>query len=237
MKRLTILLLCCTFGMYINAQEKTLEPRLLLPVPDIDLVQCEKLVIAANDDYDNYKAMSQKEKDIIAIAEWDEVLMHFYSPACSWYCGGLVGPISASSSLSEKYKAENIHDFCITTAWVEGKPGNGEGEYIMYSFPAICPRITAVSIHNGYIKDKRTWKNNGRVKKLLMYYNDEPYTILNLQDTRDCQTFDVGVLGFHDFKEDTPDWTIKFEILEVYPGDKYQDTAITEIYFDGIDVH
>ena len=51
MKRLTILLLCCTFGMYINAQEKTLEPRVLLPVPDIDLVQCEKLVIAANDDY------------------------------------------------------------------------------------------------------------------------------------------------------------------------------------------
>jgi hypothetical protein len=107
----------------------------------------------------------------------------------------------------------------------------------MYSFPAICPRITAVSIHNGYIKDKRTWKNNGRVKKLLMYYNDEPYAILNLQDTRDCQTFDVGVLGFHDFKEDAPDWTIKFEILEVYPGNKYQDTAITEIYFDGIDVH
>ena len=31
--------------MYINAQEKTLEPRLLLPVPDIDLVQCEKLVL------------------------------------------------------------------------------------------------------------------------------------------------------------------------------------------------
>jgi hypothetical protein len=25
--------------------------------------------------------------------------------------------------------------------------------------------------------------------------------------------------------------------LEVYKGDKYDDTAITEIYFDGIDVH
>ena len=70
-----------------------------------------------------------------------------------------------------------------------------------------------------------------------MYYNDEPYAILNLQDTRDCQTFDVGILGFHDFKENAPDWTIKFKILEVYPGYKYQDTAITEIYFDGIDVH
>jgi len=34
-----------------------------------------------------------------------------------------------------------------------------------------------------------------------------------------------------------PPLKIKFEILEVYEGDKYKDTAITEIYFDGIDVH
>jgi hypothetical protein len=26
---------------------------------------------------------------------------------------------------------------------------------------------------------------------------------------------------------------LKFEILEVYQGDKYEDTAITEIYFEG----
>lgn len=30
---------------------------------------------------------------------------------------------------------------------------------------------------------------------------------------------------------------MKFEIMEVYKGDKNEDTAITEIYFDGIDVH
>jgi len=30
---------------------------------------------------------------------------------------------------------------------------------------------------------------------------------------------------------------MKFEILEVFKGDKYDDTAISEIYFDGIDVH
>ena len=39
---------------------------------------------------------------------------------------------------------------------------------------------------------------------------------------------------------------MKFEIVDVYKGDKYDDTAITEIYddtaiteiyFDGIDVH
>lgn len=33
------------------------------------------------------------------------------------------------------------------------------------------------------------------------------------------------------------DWTLKFEILEVYEGSKYSDTVISEIYFNGIDVH
>ncbi len=69
-----------------------------------------------------------------------------------------------------------------------------------------------------------------------MYYNNQPYAILNLKDTRDCQDFEVGVLG-NEIKEDTPAWTIKFEILEVYPGKKSSHAAITEIYFDGIDVH
>ena len=34
-----------------------------------------------------------------------------------------------------------------------------------------------------------------------------------------------------------PTWALKFEILEVYPGNVYDDTALSQIYFDGIDVH
>ena len=34
-----------------------------------------------------------------------------------------------------------------------------------------------------------------------------------------------------------PDWKLRFEILEVYPGSKFEDIAISELYFDGIDVH
>ena len=30
---------------------------------------------------------------------------------------------------------------------------------------------------------------------------------------------------------------MKFEIVEVYKGEKYDDTALSEIYFDGMDVH
>ena len=56
-----------------------------------------------------------------------------------------------------------------------------------------------------------------------------------LEDSRSLQSFDVGILGYNDSSK--PDWTLKFEVLEVYPGTKYGDTVIAELYFDGIDVH
>ena len=230
---LSFLLCICTLSAY--AQIKSLEP-VLITLPEIDFVEWERLVKLANEDYANYENMDQDKQRLVSLAEYDPTLMHFYGVACSWYCGGQIDTIQASGSLSEKFMAENIHDFSITTAWIEGTPGDGKGEFLRYTFPGECPRITDVLILNGYTKDKTTWENYGRVKKLLMYYNDKPYAILNLRDTRDCQKFSVGILGYED-KETAPAWSIKFEILEVYPGEKYQDAAITEIYFDGIDVH
>jgi hypothetical protein len=68
-----------------------------------------------------------------------------------------------------------------------------------------------------------------------MYYNGKPLATLSLQDSRTLQTFNMGTLGYHDSTK--PDWTLKFEILEVYPGTRYDDTAFAELYFDGINVH
>jgi hypothetical protein len=75
-----------------------------------------------------------------------------------------------------------------------------------------------------------------------MYLDNKPYAILNLKDVKNEQLFSVDLIGYsdrHDYNAllIKPWYTIKFEIMEVYPGSKYQDTAITEIYFDGIDVH
>lgn len=167
-------------------------------------------------------------------------------PGCSWYCGGGLDTNSASSTLKDfqgiSYSAKNIHDLSYKTTWIEGVPGYGIGESVTYYFPPENPRITSIIIVNGYVKSKASWQDNSRVKKLKMYLNNKPYAILNLADSRQEQTFNFKPLGYGDRRNweklaAKPKWTIKFEILEVYKGDKYDDTAITEIYFDGIDVH
>lgn len=226
-------LLFCLGTINLYAQVPELEPTSVVDTPYTDLQVCDRVAMKASTDYE---ALSDVEIALLSFVQGDPVLSHFYSYGCSWYCGGQIDSVTASSALADRYAAEKAHDFSIVTAWVEGVEGNGEGEYIKYAFPGTCPRITTVLIHNGYVKNWDVWRDNGRVKKLLMYYNDEPYAILNLQDTMGLQSFDVGVLGYED-KDSAPAWSIKFEILEVYPGKKYEDTAITEIYFDGIDVH
>lgn len=155
------------------------------------------------------------------------------------YCNTDFISVKASSCLlpSDKYsyQAEQAFDADHDTAWVEGVEGQGIGEYLEYEFAGGCPRITTVKIMNGYVKNDTAWRENSRVKKLKMYYQGNPFAILDLQDSRSLQCFDVGELGPHD--ENAPNWTLRFEILEVYEGDKYDDTVISELFFDGIDVH
>ena len=58
-----------------------------------------------------------------------------------------------------------------------------------------------------------------------------------MEDTRCIQFFEIGTVGYGPHTTDKDPWTLKFEILDVYPGEKYDDTVISELYFDGIDVH
>ena len=157
---------------------------------------------------------------------------------CSWYCGGGNYKVTASSQLPSQqtynYEANSANDLSYETAWVEGKKDSGIGEYLEYSFRNRSPRITSIIISNGYMKSEEAWKNNNRVKSLKVYINGKAHGILQLSDTRTDQEFKLGTFGNN---KDGSDLVLRFEILDIYKGDKYNDTAITEIYFDGIDVH
>ena len=209
----------------VQAQEKVIQPSSVIAMPKITKAEWNKLYEMEGDD--------EVENKYGDLSIYDDL----YSEKCSWYCGGEVKSVTASSCLkpikSFNYKGENAHDFDHESVWATD--GKGIGESLTYTFEGKCPRITTVKILNGHVKSGTAWSVNSRVKKLRMYYNGKPYAILALQDSRTLQCFDVGTLGFHDAAK--PDWTLKFEILEVYPGSKHDDTVIAELYFDGIDVH
>lgn len=190
--------------------------------------------------------LSKEEEQLLEkYEEFYENIWDIVGGGDSWYNAGGPKKVAASSHLksqgSNTYDPQNAHDLSYKNAWVEGVPGYGIGEYLTYTFSAASPRITDIIVVNGYVKSESAYRNNSRVKKLKVYLNDKPYAILNLEDKIAKQGFKVEPIGYDDrdnldLLSNQSDFTLKFEILEVYKGAKYADVAITEIYFDGLDV-
>ena len=158
-------------------------------------------------------------------------------PGCSWYCGANYR-VECSSSLSPNrgysYECTNLSNFSLRDAWIEGDPEYGIGQKILFTFPPEHPRITGLWIANGYVKDEKTYYSNSRASKLLMRKNGEVYATIKILDRHAMQKVEFDDIVFMSKTDYT---TIEFEILEVYEGRKYKDTAITQLFFDGIDVH
>ena len=227
-KAILSIILAAATTFTATAQEKIIEPKSITLMPKVTKAEWQTF-------YELYD-QGLATKDIDKYGDLT-VYEDLYTEWCSWYCGGEVKSVTATSCLkpikSFNYEGDNAHDFDHESVWATN--GKGIGESLTYTFEGKCPRITTVKILNGHVKSGTAWSANSRVKKLRMYYNGKPYAILALQDSRTLQCFDVGTLGFHDAAK--PNWTLKFEILEVYPGSKHDDTVIAELYFDGIDVH
>lgn len=175
-------------------------------------------------------------------AEWGELLetpCDVIDGGCSWYCGGGPDSVWASSTLipsgTKTYDAFHARDLDYCSAWSEGAIGNGVGQWLAYRFVPESPRLHTILISNGLVRNEKTWKNNNRVKRLLVSENGCAVAELLLEDSRDDQAFKLPRLFGR--RSDSRPMILTFTILEVYPGDHYDDTVITEIWFDGTDVH
>ena len=185
---------------------------------------------------EDYESLNNEEKEMIDKLEMIEG-PYTQGVGCSWYCGGGPYEITASSILPSNdslYVSDNIHDFNLLTAWVPDTKQEVIGAKINFHFKPFSPRVTQIKIYNGYIKKHDLWKKNARVKKLKLYVNNKPIAILELQDTTAEQSFKFEPLNS---KVENRESIITFEIIEVYKGSKYDDVAISEINFDGLDVH
>ncbi len=128
-----------------------------------------------------------------------------------------------ASQGSNSYGPGNTQDGNPRTAWVEGVSGQGVGENFSIIFDAPT-HLSVLSIRNGYAKSERVYSRNSRVRSMRITGSNGKQANFTLRDTSDWQQIgtiaDLGPIA----------WA-NFEILDVYAGTHYQDTAITEIAF------
>jgi len=177
------------------------------------------------------RVVARETKDLLA--EWGD--------GCSLYCA--VGPsVRASSRLSEKghsYPAAQAQDFDLDTAWVEGKPGHGVGEYLEYTYDLTREpvqanlAVTQMHVFNGYRKSRHLWEANSRVRRFRLLVDGRPRAYVDLADTPTMQNVDLKPIPLPRKGK----VSLRFEIVSVYPGAQYQDTAITDLTFDGTGHH
>lgn len=148
--------------------------------------------------------------------------------------------ISESSYFSESYgghnyvyKAENLRNMVSVNhfaafwprhpiPWVEGVDGPGIGEYLDIEFDQKRKNMVLL---NGYVDFERThlFKANSRVKQALITSLDENIDFEIIIDF-------VDEVCFQTVKFPDEVRHIRFEILDVYPGSKYNDTAVSGIF-------
>jgi len=147
--------------------------------------------------------------------------------------------VSASSTCQstsvdgQTYDATNLIDGNYQTAWLEGVNGTGEGESITFNFGR-REIIDRIEIYNGFMNTMYRYAINGKVKKLLIEYDNGIRDIVEvgIMDVPEVkEPFSDGeyhptVIRFS-YPEETS--SIKITILEAVPGSKYDDTAISEI--------
>lgn len=153
----------------------------------------------------------------------------------------------ASSTLnnSSSYKSAHLCDGKAETAWVEGVKGSGIGEWVKISIDAYSSlaeftstpfSLSEIAVLPGYAKTDKTWKENNRVKKLLVVAHSpvparpgKEWTVyrLSLRDEAKMQVFEIPSsemnVNLRGMKKD-----IWIKIEEVYQGTKYDDTCISE---------
>ncbi|MCT4543659.1 MAG: hypothetical protein N4A63_08970 [Vallitalea sp.] len=221
---------------------KILKPLILYNFPDISKKALEdwKVYQRISETKKDYNDLTQEDKDLISQFEpygapWNTVPPSEFTGDCMFYAGAYedaLYKIIATSNLEKQgeieYSAIQAHDFRVDTAWVEGVDGYGIGEYISYYFKSNASHISTIAIYNGYAKNEYLYNNNGRVKKLCLYVNGRKYAILELEDTWKKQVFNVEPLKS---TIEGIDLILTFEILEVYQGNKCEDTCIADINF------
>jgi hypothetical protein len=117
------------------------------------------------------------------------------------------------------YDAANLFNASTGTAWVEGRQGNGVGEWVTVEFDSFRV-VKSINVQNGYQKNSDIFQKNNRVRQLRAVFSQGETQTLILSDR-----FGAELLYLKPVKA----YWVKFIIDDVWTGNKYSDTAITKL--------
>lgn len=115
---------------------------------------------------------------------------------------------------------ENAIDGDVTTGWAEGVSGQGIGETITIYFDGMY-LVSGIEIYAGYQKSDDLYNKNSRPKEMYVEFSDGSGESCTLNDVNNVQNIQ--------FVNPVITESITLRIDSVYPGNKYEDTVITEI--------
>ena len=152
--------------------------------------------------------------------------------------------VTASSELPAgancQYTAENLIDGNPDTAWVEGLPGSGIGEYVDFATnpfmgnAAGAYKVKGIGIINGYAASKNLFIKNNRVKEIridcenYLYSDDNTFGFVEMESFTFTLS-DKMEMQYLTFPHPVFMSSMKITILDIYPGTHWDDTCIAEV--------
>ncbi len=161
--------------------------------------------------------------------------------------------VKASSTLPNmgnvNYKPENVLDGKGETAWCKGTPGSGEGQWLQFNLKSKKPgqycHLEGIAIAPGYAKNQKTYRENGRVRKVRVtdcdgkrpydftipiaeHYDMAPVLLRMPVEEQKTGFLNMGTKYVEplDYIEETA--CFRLTILEVEKGSS-EDTCISEV--------
>lgn len=131
--------------------------------------------------------------------------------------------VSASSYLTggpADYSPARVIDGDINTAWVEGVEGDGIDETLTLDL-GIPTEVFNVALLPGYCTSPEIWLANGRPSRVKLELSNGITIERELQDVSYTQV--ISLEGIH-----TVSW-LRLTLLDVYPGERWADTAVSEL--------
>lgn len=170
-----------------------------------------------------YINLSDYSSSIPEVEETKDV-EEFIPSTASVSMAAVTGVSATSYMVEEQYGynhgPSNAIDGDLATAWVEDTDGQGKGESITLQLDGIY-KVSGFVINAGYQKNEDIYLKNSRPYSLLVTFSDGSSQEVYLEDTNSAQNVPF------DFSTDTS--SVTFTLQSVYAGNKYEDTAISEI--------